>query len=97
MKGHPNTSADPNPEMAQKKLDGFVYRVPGPEGKEDRWIARSVHGHVAHGRSPESAARNLEAGLRALAEASGQTFAEWQFAQNTDGARFLQAGELVQA
>jgi hypothetical protein len=53
-------------------LDGFVYRVPGPAGSDSRWIARSVHGHVAYGRTPESAAENLAAGLTALAQAAGQ-------------------------
>ena len=95
MKGRPNS--DTNAELTEKKLEGFVYRVPGPEGEGDRWIARSVHGHVAHGRTPESAALGLDAGCSALAHASGQTFAQWQLAQNTDGARFLRAGELVLA
>lgn len=83
----------------RKKLDGFVYRVPGPVGLEPeyRWIARSVHGQVAHGDTPEEAARNLAACMEALAEAAGQPLAQWLSAQPTSGPRFLRAGELVQA
>ena len=84
------------PDTASDYLEGFVYRVPGPEGSEHRWIARSVHGHVAHGRTAESAAQNLEAGVEALAKASGQTLADWQLTQSRDGVRFLRSGELVQ-
>lgn len=85
------------PKATGTKLQGFVYRVAGPDGDGFRWIARSVHGHVAHGRTPESAARSLEAGMRALARASGLSLSQWRLAQGTDGARFLKAGELVQA
>lgn len=76
---------------------GLVYRVPGPSGSGYRWIARSVHGHVAHGRTPEGAVRSLGAGMKALAEAAGQPLDEWYGTQTTEGARFLKTGELVQA
>ncbi len=81
----------------RQSLEGFVYRVPGPDGDDYRWIARSAQGHVAHGRTPEMAARNLEAGIEALASEAGQTVAEWLQAQSSDGTRFLRSGELVQA
>ena len=69
MKGHSDSK--------RESLEGFVYRVPGPDGSDYRWIARSVHGHVAHGTTAESAAESLEAGMAELARASGQTLAEW--------------------
>lgn len=83
----------------RKKLEGFVYRVPGPVGlkPEYRWIARSVHGQVAHGDTPEEAARNLEACMEALADVAGQPLVKWLVAQPTEGSRFVRAGELVQA
>ena len=90
-------AAHPYSVEGEDRLEGFVYRVPGPGGNGHRWIARSVHGHVAHGRTPESAVRSLGAGLRGLAQAAGQPFMQWYQAQSTDGARFLRAGELVQA
>lgn len=79
-----------------EKLAGFLYRIPGPGGNDRRWIARSVHGHVAHGKTPEAAARNLAAGLAALAKASGQTLTRWWSEQRSDSIRVLRAGELVQ-
>jgi hypothetical protein len=81
----------------RKKHDGFVYRVPGPGGQGYRWIARSIHGHVAHGRTPESAVERLGVGMNALARAAGVSFEEWRRSQRTDSSRFLRAGELVQA
>ena len=81
----------------ERKLDGFVYRVPDPDGTGTRWIARSALGHVAHGRTPEAAAQRLRLGLEALAAADGQSLEEWRRHQKTDGSRFLRAGELVQA
>ena len=84
-------------ESEAEALAGFVYRVPGPAGDDHRWIARSVHGHVAHGRTPEVAVRSLGAGLHELARAAGQPFTQWYQSQTTDGAQFLKAGELVQA
>ena len=89
--------ARPSSLGGEERLEGFVYRVPGPGGTGYRWIARSVHGHVAHGRTPEGAVRSLGTGLRALAQAAGQPFAQWYRTQTTNGARFLRAGELVQA
>jgi hypothetical protein len=83
-------------EKKKDELEGFVYRVPGPDGVEHRWIARSVHGHVAHGKTPSDAARNLFLGMQALADAAGQPFPQWRRSQTRD-ARFLRAGELVQA
>ena len=79
------------------KLEAFVYRVPGPDGKEHRWIARSVHGQVAHGKTPESAVQNLNTGMEALAAATGVSLDEWKRSQTTDSSRFVRAGELVQA
>jgi len=61
-------------KQSGRPLEGFVYRVPGPGGDDFRWIARSVHGHVAQGKTPEGAARNLEAGMKALARAAAMTF-----------------------
>ena len=89
MKDHADT--------ADESLERVVYKVPGPHGTDTRWIARSVYGQVAHGRTAESAAESLEAGMDALARASGLTTAEWQQAQSRDCARFLKSGERVQA
>jgi len=84
-------------ETTSHAPDGCVYRVPGPDGQSDRWIARSVHGPVAHGMTPESAAANLMAGMTALARASGQTLAQWHSTHGSNEIRFLRSGELVQA
>jgi hypothetical protein len=35
--------------------------------------------------------------MAALAEAAGQTLSRWKRSQKTDGARFVRAGELIQA
>ena len=85
-----------NRRKKEQELDGFVYRVPGPDESGYRWIARSVHGHVAHGKTPKAAAENLRLGMAALAEASGKSLSEWRRSQAKD-CRFLRAGELVQA
>ena len=79
----------------ERKL-GLVYRVLGPDGREYRWIARSIHGDVAHGKTPDLAVQNLRAGLEALAQASGRTVADWQRTRGADSSRFLRASELVQ-
>ena len=87
----------PSAGEQQGKLEAFVYRVLGPDGKEHRWIARSVHGPVAHGKTPARAVENLNAGMEALAEAAGVSLDDWKRRQATDRAHFVRAGELVQA
>ena len=83
----------PVPEAA---VDGFVYRIPGPNGNDYRWLARSVHGQVAHGTTPEEAVESLLFSMQALAEASGRSFEEWQRSQKSDSC-FIRRGELVSA
>lgn len=72
-------------------------RILGPDGKEWRWLARSIYGHVAHGRTPDAAVENLRAGMEALAAALGLSYAEWRRLQKPDGSRFVRASELVPA
>ena len=81
----------------EEELEAFVYRVPGPGGEGWMWIAQSVTGHVAHGRTPEGAAERLHAGLEALATASGETLESWRGSQPTDRAYFVRRSELLQA
>ena len=59
----------PSAGELEGKLEANVYRVLGPDGKEYRWIARSVHGGVAHGKTPWSAVETLYVAMEALAAA----------------------------
>jgi hypothetical protein len=43
-----------------EEFEGFVHRILGPDGKEWRRLARSIYGHVAHGRTPESRSRTSD-------------------------------------
>jgi hypothetical protein len=56
----------------EQEPEAFVYQVPGPD-EGARWIARSAHGHVAHGRTPKAATGNLQRGMAALAAACGES------------------------
>lgn len=76
-------------------FEGFVHRILGPDGKEWRWLARSIYGHVADGRTPDAAVGNLRAGMEALAAALGLSYAEWRRLQKPDGSRFVRTSELV--
>lgn len=80
-----------------EEFEGFVHRILGPDGNEWRWMARSVYGYVAHGRTPDAAVANLRAGMEALADALGLSYAEWHRLQKTDGSRLVRASELVPA
>ena len=64
-----------------RELEGFAYAVPGPGGEGEMWIARSVTGQIAHGRTPEGAVERLRACLEALALAEGLTPQKWRRAQ----------------
>ena len=87
-----------NPQQSNSNApEGFVYRVLGPDGSSYRWIARTVHGHVAHGKTEEAAIANLKDGLKALAETIGEPYAAWKDATPGDRCRVLTASELVQA
>lgn len=63
-------------------LYGVVYRVPDSTEPVHRWVAKSVHGHVAHGTTAANAMRRLEEHLRARAEEAGKTFEAWLRAQD---------------
>jgi hypothetical protein len=78
-----------------EEFEGFVHRILGPDGHEWRWLARSIHGHAADGRTPEAAVENLRAGMEAMAGATGLPYAEWRRQQKADGSRFIRASELV--
>lgn len=80
-----------------EELEGFVHRILGPDGNEWRWLARSVFGYVADGRTPDAAVENLRDGMEALAAAAGLPYPEWHRLQKTDGSRFVRASELVPA
>ncbi len=84
-------------ETPEATPEAFVYRVPGPGGDGWMWIAHSVTGHAAHGRTPEGAAERLHAGLEALATVSGDTVESWRRSQPADRAYFVSRGELLQA
>jgi hypothetical protein len=50
---------------------------------------------VADGRTPDAAIANLRAGMEALAEAVGLSYADWRRLQKPDGSRFVTTSELV--
>jgi hypothetical protein len=75
----------------------FVYRVPGPGGEGEMWLAQSLGGHVAHGRTPASAVAGLKSGLEALAASEGLPLADWLARQEVVHARVVGMSELLQA
>ncbi len=75
----------------------FVYRVPGPGGEGRMWMAHSLAGHVAHGRTAAGAVERLKAGMEALAASEGLAFEDWFHRQETAHARFVGMRELLQA
>lgn len=81
----------------RKKLEGFVYPVLGPGGEGEMWLARSVTGRVAHGRTPEGAVERLRASMEALAAVEGKNLTEWRRSQAPGRSRFLRMSELLQA
>ncbi len=81
----------------REEFAGFVHRILGPDGNEWRWLARSIYGYVADGRTPDAAVENLRSGMEALAAATGLPYAEWHRLQKADGSRFVRASELVPA
>jgi hypothetical protein len=81
----------------RKELEGFVYPVPGPGGEGESWLARSVTGRVAHGRTPEGAIERLRASMAALALVEGKSLKDWREAQTPNRSRFLRMSELLQA
>jgi hypothetical protein len=81
----------------REEFAGFVHRILGPDGNEWRWLAYSIYGHAAHGRTPDAAVENLRTGMEALAAALGLSYAEWHRLQKPDGSRFVRASELVPA
>jgi hypothetical protein len=81
----------------EKALEGFVYPVLGPGGEGEMWIARSVTGRVAHGRTPEGAIERLRASMAALAKVEGVSLEDWLRMQSPTRSRFLRTSELLQA
>lgn len=75
----------------------FVYRVPGPGGEGQMWMAHSLAGHIAHGRTAAGAVERLKAGMEALAASEGLAFEDWFRRQETAHARFVGMRELLQA
>ena len=80
----------------RKKLEGFVYPVLGPGGEGEMWIARSVTGRVAHGRTPEGAVERLRSSMEALAHVEGKSLRDWRESQGPARSRFLRMSELLQ-
>lgn len=91
-RGHENRAELPADEPA-----GFVYRVPGPGGQGEMWLAESFNGHVAHGRTPAGALEGLRAGMEALAASEGLALADWLARQEVAHARVVGMRELLQA
>jgi hypothetical protein len=82
--------------LAADEPAGFLYKVPGPGGQGDMWLAESFNGHIAHGRAPETAVERLRAGMEALATADGLSLAEWLAKQEVVHARVVGMRELLQ-
>ena len=81
-----------------REPEGLVYRVPGPGGQGDMWIARTVTGQVAHGRTRDGAVERLRACVEALAFAEGMSPRRWRRAQrSTNSIHLLRRRELLQA
>ena len=55
-----------------EELEGFVHRILGPDGKEWRWLARSIYGHVADGRTPDAARMAWARALRRIGGSLGE-------------------------
>ena len=92
----------PRPERQATELPAdepaaFVYRIPGPGGQGEMWLAESLNGHIAHGRTVAGAIEGLKAGMEALATSEGLTFAEWFARQEVVHARVVGMRELLQA
>ena len=75
----------------------FVYRMPGPGVEGPMWIAHSLAGHVAHGRTAAGAVERLKAGMEALAASEGLAFEDWFHRQEAAHARVVGMRELLQA
>jgi hypothetical protein len=78
------------------EIRGLVYRVPGPEDGQSIWIARSVTGQVAHGRTPEAAVERLRSGIQALMRATGDSPSHWREMHAQEHTRPVREGELLQ-
>ena len=86
------------PRQQGKRTEACVYRVPGPGDEGEMWIARTVTGQVAHGRTPEGAIERLRACVEALAAAEGTTVQRWcRTHRNASAVRFVRRRELLQA
>jgi hypothetical protein len=82
----------------EQELEGFVYRVAGPGGEGEMWIARTVTGQVAHGRTRDGAVERLRACVEALALSAGKSPGSWRDAQRvSDSVQLLRRRELLQA
>jgi len=75
----------------------FVYRIPGPGGQGEMWLAESFNGHVSHGRTVAGAVERLRAGMEALAASYGLTLTDWLAKQEVVHARVVGMRELLQA
>jgi len=76
---------------------GLVYRVPAPGGQGEMWLAESLNGHVAHGRTAAGAVERLKAGMEALAASEGLALSDWLSRQEAVHARVVGMRELLQA
>ncbi len=92
---------EPQPDDASKfpadEPAAFVFRVPGPGGVGEMWLAQSFNGHVAHGRTVAGAVERLKGGMEALAASEGLSFTEWLARQEVVHARVVGMRELLQA
>ena len=89
-RGHEDVSQLPADEPA-----AFVYRIPGPGGQGEMWLAESFNGHVAHGRTVAGAVERLRAGMEALAASYGLTLTDWLAKQEVVHARVVGMRELL--
>ncbi|MFI5403311.1 MAG: hypothetical protein ACHQ1G_10265 [Planctomycetota bacterium] len=87
---------DPS-KLSADEPAGFIYRVPGPGGQGEMWLAESLNGHIAHGRTPTGAVEGLRAGMEALAVSEGLSFTDWLARQKVVHARVVGLRELLQA
>jgi hypothetical protein len=89
-------SDDPSRPLADEPA-AFVYRVAGPGGQGEMWLAESFNGHIAHGRTAAGAVERLRAAMEALAACEGLALTDWLARQEVVRARVVSMRELLQA
>ncbi|HEX5136516.1 MAG TPA: hypothetical protein VFY93_06070 [Planctomycetota bacterium] len=92
----PRPERGPTSASSADEPAAFLYRVAGPGGHGEMWLAESFNGHVAHGRTAAGAVERLKAGMEALAASEGLALTDWLARQEVVHARVVGMRELLQ-